>query len=143
MNGKIDLVMWTKNGAETLPIVLKRINEVIPSEFVDNRVIVDDKSMDDTRNIAEACGWNVVFNEGRGISDSANTALKHVSSEYFISFEQDLFLASDWWRRVPRLLMDPKVAVASGIRLSNQPLALRKLQNEGKGRRIFPISQNP
>lgn len=128
MIGKVDLVMWTKNGAETLPIVLKRINEVIPSEFVDNRVIVDDKSMDDTRNIAEASGWNVVFNEGRGISDSANTALKHVSSEYFISFEQDLFLASDWWRRVPRLLMDPKVAVASGIRLSNQPLALRKLQ---------------
>jgi hypothetical protein len=46
---KVDLVMWTKNGAETLPLVLKRISGVMPSEFVNKRTIVDDRSADDTR----------------------------------------------------------------------------------------------
>lgn len=128
MIGKVDLVMWTKNGAETLPLVLKRISEVIPSEFVNKRVIVDDRSTDDTREIAKSFGWNVVLNEGKGISDGANTALKHVTSEYFISFEQDLLLARDWWQKIPKHLSDAKVAIASGVRLPNQPLALRKLQ---------------
>lgn len=125
---KVDLVMWTKNGAETLPFVLKRISEVIPDKFVNQRLIVDDHSTDETREIAESFGWTVIFNEGRGISDGASTALKHVTSEYFISFEQDLLLARDWWEKIPKHLSDPKIAVASGVRIPKQPLALKKLQ---------------
>ena len=125
---KVDLVMWTQNGAETLPLVLRRISEAIPKEFVDKRIIVDDRSTDDTRKIAKSFGWSVVPNEGKGISDGANTALKCVTSEHFISFEQDLLLAYDWWEKVPRHLLDPKVAIASGVRLPFRPLALRKLQ---------------
>ncbi|MGB9713958.1 MAG: glycosyltransferase family 2 protein [Candidatus Bathyarchaeales archaeon] len=125
---KVDLVMWTRNGAETLPIVLRRINSAIPSEFVNNKIIVDDKSTDDTRKIAKSFGWNVILNEGAGISDGANTALKYVTPDFFISFEQDLLLAPNWWQRVPRLLNNPRVAVASGIRLPDQPLVLRRIQ---------------
>ena len=124
----VDLVMWAKNGSETLPAVLKRIGEVIPEEFVGNRIIVDDNSTDDTRKIAESFGWQVLFNEGSGISDGANTAFKHVTSEYFVSFEQDLLLARDWWEKIPRHLSDPKIAVASGVRLPNQPEVVRKIQ---------------
>jgi glycosyltransferase involved in cell wall biosynthesis len=120
--------MWTKNGAKTLPFVLKRISEVIPYEFVNNRVIADDQSTDDTVEIAKSFGWNVVFNEGIGISDGANTALKHVTSEYFISFEQDLLLNSDWWEKIPSYLENPKVAAASGMRFADKPAGIRKLQ---------------
>jgi len=143
--GKVDLVMWTKNGAETLPLVLKRISDVIPNEFVNKRIIVDDRSTDDTREIAKSAGWDVVLNEGKGISDGANTALKHVTSEHFISFEQDILLAPEWWQKVPKHLSDPKVAVASGLRLSNQPIALRKIQEyalerfQGRERDIGPF----
>jgi glycosyltransferase involved in cell wall biosynthesis len=125
---KVDLVMWTKNGAETLPSVLKRIGGVIPSEFVNKQMIVDDQSTDGTREIAESFSWAVVLNEGKGISDGANTALKHVTSNYFISFEQDLVLARDWWNKVPRTLENPKVAVASGMRFANKPRGVHKLQ---------------
>jgi glycosyltransferase involved in cell wall biosynthesis len=125
---KVDLVMWTKNGAETLPAVLKRINQVIPSKFVSKKVIADDRSTDDTWRIAESFGWTVVLNEGKGISDNANTALKQVSSEFFVSFEQDLLLAQDWWSKIPRCLEDPKVAAASGMRFASQPRGVRRLQ---------------
>jgi len=125
---KVDLVMWTKNGAETLPFVLKRISEVIPDECVNNRILVDDNSTDRTCEIAKSFGWQIVFNKGSGISDGANIALEHVESECFVSFEQDLLLSYDWWRKVPAHLSNAQVAVASGIRLPSKPTDLRKLQ---------------
>ena len=125
---KVDLVMWTYNGAATLPSVLKRISEVIPDEFVGKKVVADDRSTDDTRKIAASFGWTVVFNEGRGISDNANTALKNVESEFFVSFEQDLLLARDWWSKIPKALEDPKVAAASGMRFADKPRGVRNLQ---------------
>lgn len=126
MIDKVDLVMWAKNGADTLPLVLKRINQVIPSQHVAKKVIVDDHSDDGTREIAEGFGWQVVGNQGSGISDGANTALEHVSAEYFVSFEQDLLLTYDWWTKVPVYLSNAKIAAASGIRLPSGPVDLRK-----------------
>ncbi len=120
--------MWTKNGGKTLPVVLKRINEVIPSRYVNSRIIADDHSTDNTREIAESLGWTVVFNKGTGISDGANTTLSHVTSEYFISFEQDLLLSPDWWSKVPPLLEKNRVAAASGMRFANTPRGVKKLQ---------------
>lgn len=128
MIDKVALVMWTKNGANTLSSVLKRINEVIPGEFVGQKIIVDDKSTDNTREIAKTFGWTVVFNEGTGISDGANTALKRVKAERFISFEQDLLLSRDWWSKIPRYLENPKVAAASGMRFADRPIGVMKLQ---------------
>ena len=125
---KVDLVMWTKNGAKTLPLVLKRINEVIPNRFVNQKVVVDDQSSDDTVSIARRFGWKTLFNEGQGISDGANTALKHVESERFVSFEQDLLLSLEWWKTIPPLLDSPNVAAASGMRFASQPRGVRALQ---------------
>jgi glycosyltransferase involved in cell wall biosynthesis len=124
---KVDLVMWTKNGSATLNQVLERINRVVPEEVVNQRFIVDDGSIDNTCPIAASCGWKVYKNKGTGISDGANTALDHVSTEYFCSFEQDVLLSSDWWNKIPRLLKG-NVYVASGIRVSLKPQFLYKLQ---------------
>ena len=128
MIGKVDLVMWTKNGAKTLPAVLKRINEVIPEEFINKRIIVDDASNDGTPHIASSFGWLVIPNKGHGISDGANTALEQVTSDFFVSFEQDLLLALDWWRKIPPLLGDSHVAAASGMRFADKPLGIKKMQ---------------
>ncbi|MEM3760349.1 MAG: glycosyltransferase, partial [Candidatus Bathyarchaeia archaeon] len=88
----------------------------------------DDHSTDNTREIAESFGWVGIFNEGKGISDGANTALKRVKSDYFISFEQDLLLSYKWWDKIPPLLENPRAAVASGVRFANKPSGVQKLQ---------------
>lgn len=128
MLGKVDLVMWTKNGSTTLPFVLKRISEVIPGEFVSNRIIVDDQSTDSTIDIAKTFGWQVILNQGNGISDGANTALKRVMTKHFISFEQDLLLSRNWWHKIPPLLDNPRVIAASGMRFASKPQGLKELQ---------------
>jgi glycosyltransferase involved in cell wall biosynthesis len=114
---KIDLVIWTLNGEKTLPLILSRINEIIPKDIVNQKFIVDDGSKDNTISIAAKYGWNVIQNEGKGISDGANTALKHVQTRYFCSFEQDVFLSNDWWRKVSTLILNKNgVAAACGLR---------------------------
>ena len=114
---KVDLVMWTLNGEKTLPMVLSRINKVIPKEAVNQRLMVDDGSKDNTVTIAKKYGWNVIKNEGKGISDGANTALKHVQTSYFCSFEQDVILSVDWWRKVSALIINKEgVGAACGLR---------------------------
>jgi hypothetical protein len=124
----LTLVMWTKNGAETLQRVLDRINKVIPKDSVLCRFIVDDKSVDHTRFIALCCGWDVLHNKGSRISDGANTALRNVETSYFASFEQDLFLAEDWFRKVVPLVRDGKAAIASGMRFADKPAGVRKIE---------------
>lgn len=128
MIGKVDLVMWTKNGAKTLPAVLKQINKTIPTQAVNQRLIVDDQSTDNTREIASAHGWKVIPNKGKGISDGANTALDNVQTEYFVSFEQDLLLSPNWWKKIPAYLEDPQVGAASGMRFADRPRGVQKLQ---------------
>jgi glycosyltransferase involved in cell wall biosynthesis len=114
---KIDLVMWTLDGEKTLPLVLSRINEIIPKDIVNRKFIVDDGSKDNTAASAAKYGWNVIKNEGKGISDGANTALKHVQTSYFCSFEQDVLLSNDWWNKVSTLILNKEgVAAACGLR---------------------------
>lgn len=109
--------MWTYNGEKTLPFVLARINQVVPKQVVNQKLIVDDNSKDNTVAIAKKHGWTVFRNEGKGISDGANTALKHVQTPYFCSFEQDVILNKDWWSKVSALILDKQgVGAASGIR---------------------------
>jgi hypothetical protein len=86
---KLDIVMWVKNGLPILSHSLKRLEEVIPHECVNNRTMVDDGSSDDSAEVGRSFGWTVVKNEGKGVSLAANTALKHVETTLFASFEAD------------------------------------------------------
>lgn len=128
MDTTIDLVMWCKNGGYCLDSVLKQIEKVIPSKVVHKKILVDDYSTDNTREVAKSHGWKVVYNKGKGIGDGANTALNHVDCDFFVSFEHDLVLAHDWFEKIPPQIIDNEtVGAAQGIRLPDHKL-LRKLQ---------------
>jgi glycosyltransferase involved in cell wall biosynthesis len=116
---KVDLVMWAKNGATMLTKVLERIDEVIPREVIGKKVFVDDSSVDNSSSIAKNFGWLVFTNEKGGIGAGANLALRQVTNEHFISLEQDVVLAGDWWEKIPKYLMEKDVAVAQGWRISD------------------------
>jgi GT2 family glycosyltransferase len=119
---KVDLVMWAKNGAALLPSVLKRIDEVIPDNVVDKKIFVDDNSQDRTVLIAKNYGWQVLQNKKGGVGAGASLAFSNVTNDYFISFEQDVLLARDWWNKIPKHLEREDVAAAQGWRISNHPV---------------------
>lgn len=71
-------MLYTENVAETLLLVLKRISEVMRYEFVNERVIVSDRSTEASRKLVTSLGWYVVLNKGKNITDGGNAALKCV-----------------------------------------------------------------
>jgi hypothetical protein len=126
---KVDLVMWAKNGASFLPWVLKQIDKVIPSENVSSKIFVDDQSTDMSAKIGKDFNWVVYPNPAGGISSGANEALRHVKSSRFISIEQDVVLAKDWWGKIPQVLeKNNNVAIVSGVRIPDKPASLRKIE---------------
>ena len=125
---KIDLCMWTKEGAKTLPQVFQRINQAIPPEAVNQKFIVDDHSKDYTKEIAKLYGWEVRLNKGCGISDGANTTLSYIETPIFASFEQDVLLAQNWWRKIWTLTNKPNFAAASGCRFTSQPRSVNLME---------------
>jgi glycosyltransferase involved in cell wall biosynthesis len=139
----IDIVMWTKNGESTLPVVLKQIDKVIPKQVVNKKIMIDDHSTDNTRQIGLNNHWIVITNEGNGISDAANTALKYVEAPMFCSFEQDLLLSNEWFNQVYPLVLQENVAIASGMRFPNGPSAVRKIKLSGHKDYLDYLSKLP
>jgi len=137
MIGKVDLVMWAKNGERFLPKVLRRIEEAIPYGEVNKKIFVDDSSVDYTVEIAKSFNWEVCQNPFGGIPSGANEALKHVESEFFVSVEQDVVLARDWWEKISKYTEDKEVAVAQGIRISTNK-TLRKIEEYTYFRNNYP-----
>lgn len=115
---KVDLCTWTKNGAKTLIPVLERIDDVVPSEKLGEKIAVDDSSRDATVKILKDFNWKVYPNRSGFINGGTAEALHHVRSKFFISIEQDVLLARNWWNIVPKNMNDEKVAVAQGVEIS-------------------------
>jgi glycosyltransferase involved in cell wall biosynthesis len=134
--------MWAKNGSRTLPMVLRRIDRVIPEECVSQKILVDDRSTDNTVQIAKSFGWDVYENKSGYVSGGTNEALRHVRSEFFVGVEQDLLLSKEWWDTIPKHMEDPRVAVAQGIRLPTNKI-LRVLDEFSKYcYNVFSIDNN-
>ena len=127
---KLDVCLWTKNSSSSLTRILHRFDQVIPKEAINNRIIVDDHSVDDTGSIGRRNGWWIYENPGNGVASAANEALRHVSTKYFISIEHDVLLSKDWWPRIfHNLLSDDRVAVAQGVRVFSNPI-LRSISRD-------------
>jgi glycosyltransferase involved in cell wall biosynthesis len=124
----MDLVMWAKNGAATLPRVLAKIEQVIPADVVGQKIFVDDNSTDLSVPIAQDFRWKVIRNIYGGISNGANLALAQVQTPFFASFEQDLLLCPEWYNKVFLILPKKPYVVTSGVRIPNNPESLRKIE---------------
>lgn len=133
LNEKIDLTMWTLNSERTLGACLQSIENAIPSELVNQRIMIDAHSKDETKIIGETFGWKVYDAEKVGIVSQANQALSHVATDFFASFEHDIILNPHWLSSMLPYMFDPKVAVAQGVRLSTNPV-LRKIERYSLGR---------
>ena len=117
---KIDLVIWTLNSEETLPYTLNSIEKQIPKKHINQKIIVDGKSSDKTKEIAEFFGWNFISCK-RGIGKQANKALFLVETEIFASFEHDIVLCDNWLLKIMDTIKPKRVAVSQGVRLSINP----------------------
>lgn len=117
---KIDLLIWTLNSEKTLPITLRSIEKAIPKENINQKIIVDGGSIDNTIQIAEKNGWTIIKSK-KGIAKQANLGLKHIETSVFASFEHDIILDPNWFYKIKDTIKPENVAASQGIRLSINP----------------------
>ncbi len=114
---KVDLVMWTFNGEKTLPVSLVALTLLFPKSMLIKNLLLMTAAKTIPLKSQKSMVGVFLKNEGHGISDGANTALKNVETNYFCSFEQDVYLAANWWNKVSNLILNKeKVAAACGLR---------------------------
>ena len=136
MTQKIDLVMWTFNSAKELPPTLMSIEKVIPKGQVNQKIIEEGHSTDETKNIGKKFGQKVIDAEKVGIPNQANQALDMVTTKFFASFEHDVILNHNWFPVVLKHLQtDAEVAVAQGVRVTTN-LIFRKNEEASLDRNI-------
>jgi len=89
MRESVTGLVLTFNGERLLEKCLKSL------DFCDELLVVDSKSTDRTREIAEACGARVIVRAWPGPVDQFKFALKEVKSTWVISLDQDEFLTEE------------------------------------------------
>ena len=94
---KVSVIVPTLNEEGCIKSVLNEI----PKGFVDEILIVDGNSTDNTVKIVRQMGYPVVMQEGGGLGNGIKTAIKHVTGDIIIVLDAD---GSHNPKEIPRML---------------------------------------
>ena len=129
---KIDVVVCTKNNADTIKHVLGRILKYVP---VNKLIIIDGISKDGTLEIAKEFGAKIYSDQGKGLGYARNMALSIVETEIFAFIDADVLIPKDWFNLIKHFKYE-RVAVANGFIMFgfNDPIlkALSKYQLQNR-----------
>ncbi|NJE45941.1 glycosyltransferase family 2 protein [Thermococcus sp. GR7] len=89
MKPEVTVVLPTRNEERAISIMLPRIRGVLERLEVPYEIIVVDKSVDKTPEIAEQLGAKVIKQEGIGYGDAYLTGFKHADGKFIIMMDPD------------------------------------------------------
>jgi glycosyltransferase involved in cell wall biosynthesis len=95
-NRKVSVIIPAKNEGEGLIKILQSVNP-----YVDEIIVVDGHSTDNTRAITKAFGANYILDHGIGRGDAVRLAIKKAKNPYLLFFDAD---GSHNAREIPLLL---------------------------------------
>ncbi len=82
---KVSLIIPTLNEAESIGKVLQGI----PKGLVDEILVVDGHSKDNTIEIVQKWGHKVILQEGKGYGKAVSTGIKHASGDVVVLIDAD------------------------------------------------------
>jgi len=115
MVDSIDVVLLTKNSAQTLPKCLDSLYRNVP---VHRLIIVDGYSTDDTLVIIETynqkhCNIEIIFDRGTRAS-ARQKGIQAVQTEWFMFIDSDVILCHDWFKKATKNIA-PHIGAIWGI----------------------------
>jgi rSAM/selenodomain-associated transferase 2 len=124
---RISIITPALNGAETLPQILAALSA---TEIVEEVIVVDGGSSDDTVRLAQAAGARVITaKRGRGSQLAAGAAAS--SAQWLLFLHADCRLEPDWEARVRAFLALPEAVERAGyfdFALDDAAPAARRLE---------------
>ena len=116
----VDAVICTYNSGKTLEKCLESIVRAVP---VGNIWIVDNFSTDNTVEVAEKFGANIVKTR-LSLAESRKLSFGLAETELFCSFDSDIVLPQDWFKQVYEVYLKAsgKVGVVWGLTIDQNCL---------------------
>jgi glycosyltransferase involved in cell wall biosynthesis len=112
---RVSVIMPVCNGAATIEHALTSVLAELSEE--DELIVVDDKSVDRTRNVVEGFGARITWisNSGSGIVDGLNTGLRHARGTYIARCDaDDAWVTGRLSAQIDALESDPDAAACFG-----------------------------
>ncbi|MEM3871158.1 MAG: glycosyltransferase family 2 protein [Nitrososphaeria archaeon] len=135
---KIDVVVCTKNSAQTVKHVLERILKYVP---LNRLIIIDGLSKDGTIDIVKKFGAEIYSDQGKGLGYARNMALNLVETKIFAFIDSDVLIPGNWFTLIKHLKHE-KVAAANGFTAFglNHPILKALSKYQLKNRRYKPLN---
>ena len=134
------VIICTRDRCEKLEIALQFIEQNQTSEPFEV-IIVDNKSRDRTKAVAEAffarahCAGRYAFCDGNGNGVGRNAGLALAQGKIVLFTDDDCRPAPDWIEQWTRIFDDPAIGYGGGRILLHDPLALPLTINESTTRK--------
>ena len=112
---RVSVIVPVRNGAATIEYALTSVLSELSEE--DELIVVDDKSVDCTRNVVEGFGNRVtlISNSGSGIVDALNTGLRRARGMYIARCDaDDAWIIDRLDAQIGALESDPDAAACFG-----------------------------
>jgi len=112
---RVSVLFHVRNGAAAIEHALTSVLSELSEE--DELIVVDDKSVDCTRNVVEGYGDRVtcISNSGSGIVDGLNTGLHHARGMYIARCDaDDAWVTDRVSAQIDALESDPDAAACFG-----------------------------
>ncbi|MFW5922628.1 MAG: S-layer glycoprotein N-glycosyltransferase AglJ [Halodesulfurarchaeum sp.] len=131
-DGEVCVLIPTLNEAETIGDVI----EGLRSAGLDNILVIDGDSTDDTVEIAESAGARVMVQSGSGKGQAVREAIEHVESEYVLMLDGDGTYAPEQAERLLEPLRSGRADHVVGNRFADMEAGAMTRLNK-VGNRLF------
>ena len=87
------MVIPCRNEAESLPLLLEDLGQqTVPLALL----VIDDRSTDGTKNVAEAAGVRCIKNPGEGKKAALRQAHSQIETPWMATLDADVRIGKDW-----------------------------------------------
>ncbi|WP_297506025.1 glycosyltransferase family 2 protein [Thermococcus sp.] len=101
MSVDVSVILPTMNEEEAISIVLPKLKETLENMGLSHEIIVVDKSVDNTPEIARSLGAIVIHQKDKGYGDAYITGFNHAQGKYIVMGDSD---GSYDFSELPKLL---------------------------------------
>jgi glycosyltransferase involved in cell wall biosynthesis len=106
---QLSIIIPAFNEEKLLPETLRRIHAAMePLSGECELIVVDNESIDKTREIADSFGASVVSESIKNIGAIRNTGAKHAKGEILVFFDADTFIPDNLLTVIDEKMSDPK-----------------------------------
>jgi cellulose synthase/poly-beta-1,6-N-acetylglucosamine synthase-like glycosyltransferase len=127
----VTVVVPAFNASATLSRCLDALKRQTYPEGLRTVIVVDDGSIDNTRQIAAASGIQVLAQSNEGAAAARNLGARAAKSDIILFTDSDCIPSNDWMAEMITPFSDPRVAGTKGFYRTNQSsLTARFVQAE-------------